>query len=662
MTKKTLLYIFLFSTYQLLAVELQTITVSSSKLDESVFDISKSIDILDEEKLELFEVKDVQNLSSVVSNTYVSGIGNRSDTTFSVRGIGNYVAYESSVAMYIDDVSVPFSYGYGALDFNNIENIEFIKGPQGTEFGKGSESGVINVYTKSPTKEFFNEASIGYGTYNTQNYYAHISGPIKNSNLGYSIAISKSSSDGYSKNVETNSYLDYRDMINFNVKLEYKPTENFDMTLNYLRNKIDDGGTAFKVNTKSDIRNIYGEETNDFVKMDNNFLSLKMKYKDDNYNITSVTSYTKEEMLKSDYVDISNGLALDFDIDIEEVSQELRVNYMFENVDLLVGAFYSDKIKFNYDESQELLAYSLTSINSLHNPDKNIALFSQVKYYIDDKFILMGGLRYQETTRSFSRYMNNFGQAATDVEAETSWIHLLPTASISYMPTDTENLYFTYAKGYKPGGYNYRSSDALVPYEPEIVDSFELGYKIEKNKNFLFKGVLFYNIITDSRGIRFSDTLATTIINIDKAHSYGVELEATYSLENLSINAIFGYTDSEFIKSTLDSSLEGNSAMEIPDITAALGVKYKLLHNYYVKADAIYVGSRYYNIENTVKEDGYETLNLSTGYESKDLNVKIYADNLLDKKYVDFMISTPSNNYYHFGAPRVIGFNITKKF
>lgn len=660
MIKKSLIYSFLAC--QLLAVELPTIVVQSSKLDESTLDIPKSIDILDKKKLELFEAKDVQNLSSVVSNTYVSGLGNRSDRTFTVRGIGNYLAYESSVAMYIDDVAVPFSYGYGAVDFNNIQKIEFLKGPQGTEFGKGSESGVINVYTKSPTKEFFSEASIGYGAYNTQDYYAHVSGHIKGSDIGYSIALSKSLSDGYSKNVETGSDLDYRDMINFNAKLEYNPTANFDMSLNYLKNKVDDGGTAFKVNTKLDIRNIYGEKTDDFVKMDNDFLSLKMKYKEEYYKITSITSYAKEKVLKNDYVAISGGLILDFDIDIEEVSQELRVNYMFEDVDLLVGVFYSDKIKFDYIENQQLVALPLASLNSLQNPDENIALFTKAKYYINDNFILMGGLRYQQTKRSFSREMNDFGRPPTYVESATTWTHLLPTASISYMPTEAENLYLTYAKGYKPGGYNYRSSDILVPYEPEIVDSFELGYKREENSNFLFKGVLFYNIITDSRGIEFSDTLATTVVSIDKARSYGAELEVIYSLENLTLDAIIGYTDSEFTKSTSHSNLIGNSNIEIPDITAALGAKYKILHNYYTKANINYIGSRYYNIENTVKEDGYATFNLSAGYESKDLQVKLYADNLFDKEYVDFMISTPSNNYYHFGAPRVIGFNITKKF
>ncbi len=655
-------YIFLFFTSQLMAVDISTIVVNASKLDETVLDIPKSVDTLNEKKLDLFEVKDVKELSSVVPNTYISGIGNRSDRTFSVRGIGNYVAFESSVAMYIDDIAVPFSYGYGALDFNNIENIEFLKGPQGTEFGKGSESGVINIYTKEPTKEFQSEASLGYGAYNTQNYYLHVSGPIKNSDAAYSLALSKSSSDGYATNVETSSHLDHKDMINFNVKLNYKPTTNLNVSLNYLKNKIDDGGTAFKVNTKDDIRNIYNEKTDDFVKMDSDFLSLKMKYTANNYKVLSITSYTKEDMQKNDYVAIQNGLILDFDIKIAEVSQELRVNYTFENVDVLVGAFYSKKTQFDYKENQKLVAFGLSSLNSLQNPDENRAFFSKVKYYINDNFVVMGGVRYQETQRSFSRNMNNFGLPSTYAASKTTWRHFLPSASISYMPSEKENIYLSYAKGYKPGGYNYRSDDTLLPYKPEIVDSFEIGYKREENKKFVLKSALFYNLITDSRGIEFSDTLATTVINIDKAHSYGAELSATYLYKSLTLDALLGYTKSEFDKSASHSDLVGNSNLEIPDITAAMGVKYQFLHDYYVTANANYIGSRYYDIQNTVKEDGYATFHLGTGYEDKNLHIKIYVNNLFNKEYVDFMIHTPSNNYYHFGSPRVVGINISKKF
>lgn len=67
-------------------------------------------------------------------------------------------------------------------------------------------------------------------------------------------------------------------------------------------------------------------------------------------------------------------------------------------------------------------------------------------------------------------------------------------------------------------------------------------------------------------------------------------------------------------------------------------------------------------MQNSAKENGYALTNLSMGYQKKDLHIKLYANNLLDTRHVDFMIYTPSHNYYHFGAPRIVGLELNKSF
>lgn len=83
----------------------------------------------------------------------------------------------SSVAMYIDDVSVPMSYGFGTIDISNVDAIEMYKGAQGTLFGKNAESGVINIYTKEISEMMENEAHIDVGEYNSREFYGRVSGP-----------------------------------------------------------------------------------------------------------------------------------------------------------------------------------------------------------------------------------------------------------------------------------------------------------------------------------------------------------------------------------------------------------------------------------------------------------------------------------------------------
>lgn len=647
------------------AIELPSINIESSKLEETMQESANTVNIINKDKLEISNVKSIKELSSLVSNTNISGIGNRTDKTFTFRGISNYVTYESSVAMYIDDVPVPFSYGFGMADMKNIENIEVYKGAQGMLFGKGAESGVINIYTKAPSKEFKAKVSAGYGSYNAREFYGLVSGPTPIDDLSYSLSITKESSDGFSKNELTGNHFDNKDFLSFSTKLRYNPDTPLDISLSYTRSKSDDGGSPFKINTKQNPFSIDNEPTDDSAKMDSDMLSLIIKYKENDYTFTSATSYAKQSVLSTNYVGILGGLDIDHDIDIAEVTQEFRLKQNFKNSELLVGAFYSDKLKFDYKENQTLLTLypvPFSSKNSLENPDENIALFSQYKYYIGDNYSMMAGLRYQTTKRSFSRTMNNFGVAASSTKSQTTWTHILPTLSLSYYGEDDSHTYLTYSKGYRPGGYNYRTSDTLVPFEPETTDSLELGHKRVFTSSTMLNGVLFYNLIDNLRINTFDNNLLTTTLNTQKAYSYGAELELNYKADNLIAYTTCGVIKTEMSELVSSPHYEGNKIIDVPNITASIGVKYNVAPNYFIQSDVKYMGERYYNIQNTSKEDGYRVVGLATGYEKDALKVELYASNLFDERYVDFMIYTPSNDYYHFGDPRVVGVKVSGSF
>ncbi len=644
------------------AIDLASINIESSKLSENATQTTQTIDILDAAKIDNLNIKDITGLSAVVSNTNISGIGNRSDRTFSFRGVSNYVAYESSVSMYVDDVPVPFSYGYGAIDFKNIKNIEVLKGPQGTQFGKGAQSGVINIYTKEATKKFKSELSLGLGSYKSKDFHGYISGPLENKDFTYALSITKSTSDGYTDNTLTGKNFDSRDLTSLSAKLNYNPSSPLKVSLSYSKTKIDDGGSAFKINSKDNIREIDNEPIAEYLKMDNDALALKINYIEDYYKFTSVTTYTKESVKKNDYVPIFGGLLLENYIDISEVTQEFRLNYELDDADFLVGAFYSDKTKFDYKENQTLLVANLNSVNSLQNPDENIALFTQYKYYINDQYSVMAGIRYQQTKRNFTRELNDFAKPTRYADSSTTWTHILPTLSFSYASDQNSNIYLSYSKGYRPGGYNYRSDDALVPYEAEVLDSFELGYKRIYSASLNINSALFYNLIDNHRINIFNDNLATTTLNAEKAYSYGAELEINYQDDKLLLYTTLGLTKSKIDTFSTHTNYEGNNLLDVPNITASLGAKYNFIKNYFIKSDMKYMGERYYNISNTAKESGYGLLNLALGYDKNDLHIELYVNNILDKEYVDFMIYTPTNNYYHFGAPRVLGLKMSKTF
>lgn len=659
--KHNFLLSFVIGYSTLYSLELPKITIEASKLEDNSLYASTSVDRIDQQKLDLYNTQSVQDLSAVVSNTNISGIGNRSDKTFTIRGISNYVTLESSVVMYVDDVPLPFSYGYGAVDFNTITSIEVLKGSQGTLFGKNAQSGVINITTKEPSKEPAADIKLGYGSYESKNFYGRASSEIAE-NTSFAIAITKNETDGYSKNTLTGSNFDERDLLSLSSKLLYKPKSNLSLALNYTKTKTDDGGSPFKMDTKSNPYEITNESKDDYNDMDNDLLSFILKYTYDSYKFSSITSYAREKLLKYDFVNIYGGLGIATDVNIEEVTQELRLNYDTERFDMLYGAFYSDKINFDYTENQTLYALSKESLNQLSNPDENMALFTQLRYYLSDHYSVMGGLRYQITKRSFERDMNKFFASTTNAQATETWNYLLPTLSFAHHGDDDAQTYLTYSKGYRAGGYNYRSDDTLMPFKPEIVDSFELGHKKANTTHFSYGAALFYNFIHDLKLNQFKDDLSSNIQNSDEAHSYGVEFSSEYVDDIWLINASLGYTKAQIDSSSQSPAIENKNIIDVPDTTAALSLKYKLSNNYYINPSVKYIGERFYNVQNSAKENGYALTNLSMGYQKKDLHIKLYANNLLDTRHVDFMIYTPSHNYYHFGAPRIVGLELNKSF
>lgn len=660
--KKVITLTLLSFSHTLSALELSPIIIESSKVDDTLIETPNTVNTLDKEKLEIANVKNIQELSSLISNTNISGIGNRMDKTISVRGISNYVSYESSVDMYVDDAPVPFSYGFGLADMKNVERIEFLKGSQGTLYGKGAQSGVINLYTRAPHEKFTTAGSLGYGAYNTQDFYGFVSAPIKGSDFRTSFAITKESSDGFSKNELTGNHLDRRDFTSFSAKLEYAPSSPLNVKLSYTKSRSDDGGSAFKINTKENPYSIGHEPSDDYVKMDQDLASLVVKYKKSDSTFTSATTLSNLSILRDDYVAVAGGLLLSFDIDIQEITQELRYNKSFQQSELLVGAFYSDKLQFDYKENQHLNAFALDSHNALQNPDENIALFSQYRYFINNNYALLAGIRYQTTKRSFSRNLNDFGAPTTHASSSKTWSQTLPMFSLSYQGDEGSNLYCTYSKGYSPGGYNYRSSDSLVPFKSEKTDSFELGHKRVFSDTFSLNSALFYNLITDHVVNQFNDTLGSTALNISKGHSYGLEIEGDYKNEALYLFGSFGMTKTKIDESDSGGAYNGNTFIDVPDITASLGAKYDLTHDLYLKSDIRYMGKRYYNLQNSSKDDGYSIVDVSLGYQKEGWSVELYSDNIFNKKYVDFMIYTPTNTYYHFGAPMMSGIRLSKRF
>ena len=181
---------------------IETVVVTAQKHAQNAQDVGISIDAFDAKQIQALGLRSGADIAADVSG--VQAFNFRGDKpTFVVRGIGTQ-DYEPNTApaaaTYVDEVYLGSNVLTGFQVFD-IDNVEVLKGPQGTLFGRNTTAGAITYTTRKPTDTFEGYAEIGYGNYNTLSADGAIGGPITDK-LEYRIAGTyEDEMDGYIKNV-----------------------------------------------------------------------------------------------------------------------------------------------------------------------------------------------------------------------------------------------------------------------------------------------------------------------------------------------------------------------------------------------------------------------------------------------------------------------------
>ena len=137
---------------------LDKLTVTAQKREEQLQDVPITMSVLPERLLQDAGARDIKEMQNLVSGLSVTSTGSESQTTVRLRGVGTVgdnPGLESSVGVVIDGVYRPRN-GVGFGDLGPVDQIEILKGPQGTVFGKNTSAGLINITTRAP---HFNQAA-----------------------------------------------------------------------------------------------------------------------------------------------------------------------------------------------------------------------------------------------------------------------------------------------------------------------------------------------------------------------------------------------------------------------------------------------------------------------------------------------------------------------
>ncbi len=231
----------------------------------------------------------------------------------------------------------------------------------------------------------------------------------------------------------------------------------------------------------------------------------------------------------------------------------------------------------------------LTILTSGTVKTESIAFFGDFSYDLTDNLQLSAGLRWTKDDKTGTVFRQNFtgirspefgnpaaipGLVRTDYTNSRSFDKLTPRIAISFQPNEDVNLYASWGRGFKSGGFDMRGDAIFTPntvngYEPEVIDSYELGMKGAFLDRTLFLNVAgFYSDYRDQQiTIQAPATtgIASVVDNAGKAVIYGLEIEArAVPTDNLQLTAAIGYTNADY-KEFLTFIAGGTEPVDVAD-------------------------------------------------------------------------------------------------
>ncbi len=270
-------------------VALTEIVVQASRDQSKLKSLSSSVSVINSKQIETLGISTLTDVTSTVANLFMPDYGSKLTSPIYIRGVGSRIN-SPSVGLYVDHIPY-FEKAAFNFDFFDISRIEVLRGPQGTQYGRNTMGGIVNILTKSPLNYQGTDVNIQAGTYGS--YLLNVGHYAKSSErFAYSLSLNYRHNDGFFTNDFLNKKVDLLDSYGMRNRLIWNVTDRFSIENILSFERSIQGGYPYAVYNEAtgkaeQIR--YNQESG----YDRDLLSdaLLLKYKADNYTLTSTTSY-----------------------------------------------------------------------------------------------------------------------------------------------------------------------------------------------------------------------------------------------------------------------------------------------------------------------------------------------------------------------------------
>ncbi|HCK84372.1 MAG TPA: TonB-dependent receptor [Hyphomonadaceae bacterium] len=596
--------------------EIDTIYVVAQRRSEDLQEVPIAATAVSAERISdlLSGGGDVLSLAGRAPGLNVESSNGRVAPRFYIRGLGNTdfdLAASQPVSVVIDDV-VQENVALKSFPIFDVEQVEVLRGPQGTLYGRNTPAGIVHFRSVRPNEEFDANVSASYGSFGTAVLDGAVGGAMADG-VSARGSLSFRRRDDWVDNSFNNTELGSYEDLAGRVQVLIEPSDAFSALLNVHGRSYEGTSTLFRANVLStgsnDLNSNFDREKvwydgggGNEQEYDQFGGSATLSFDVGGLTLTSISAY--ETLDGRSRGDIDGGVCeplgspvpagltsgttdcffpfpdppvddavtypgrllfasdtQDSIDDLTQFTQEIRLASDEGAFNWQAGVFY-----FDSDLTVSTVGVGFPPLATLNHTNTSWAVFGQAGFDVSDQLSVSAGVRYTDDEKDLRGVITPGPVSVSVSDEQVSW-----DLSAVYAMSDDANLYARIASGFRAPTIQGRDVAFFNPPSvatSETIQSYEAGFKSDLfDRRARLNGAVFYYEITDQQFSAIGGLgNFNQLINADKGEGYGFELEGELAVTDaLTLTSAFSYNHTEIKDATLAVGTCGSGQCTVRD-------------------------------------------------------------------------------------------------
>lgn len=670
-------------------VTLPPVTVTAQKEPAEPHELPVSVTTVPQDLLRGAGIVSVSGASMFAPNTFYNEFTARKLSNPIFRGIGSSPA-NPGVATYIDGVP-QLNTNSSSIEFLDVTQVEFVRGPQSALFGRNALGGIVNVTSARPSlARWTGGLAVPFGNFSSRDVRGTASGPLGD-RVAVGLSFGHAARDGFSVNTVTGNDVDSREATFGKAQVLWTPASRFETRVIVSAERARDGDYA--LHDLESLRRDPYRVTRDFegyTHRDVVNTTVLTRYEGRRVTLSTTTGFVRWET--DDHTDLDySPLPLITRRNLEENFQFTQEVRLASAPDTALAAGGLGAIRWqagvflftqHYDQDARNTFGPFVLSPFIDFPvdqvspraaldDVGVGVYGQGTASVTERMDVTIGLRFDHEQKDavLDTFFTPPLGPPTAVDTDASYSNLSPQLALSYRVRPATMTYVSLARGFKAGGFNPVSPAGREAYGEEYTWNLEGGVKATAANGRVAATLAAFYIDWDDLQLNLPNPLSPAefyIANIAGAKSRGVEAEVTARpRQGLDLFGGFGYTHARFSSGSVSGGVDvsGRTLANTPDYTMHLGAQLSRaltsVVTVYGRGDAVFRGAFHYDEANTAGQDAYALAHFRAGVRGRSLFAEAWVRNAFDTRYIPVAFAygplAPSGFVGEMGEPRTFG-------